>query len=90
MAKGVFTNLEMIDSLISDLNNAEKYLFEGQIIAHCDGIAKIAQKITLLKHGIEKDIENRDETISKLKSQIEEMGAKVIDCKPEELDNVLK
>lgn len=67
-------NSEMCDKLISDLNSAMKYLFNGQSIAFCDAVRMIAQMLATLKNGIEADEAERDRTIKELQQQIEDMG----------------
>ena len=71
-------NLEMCDKLISDLNSAMKYLFNGQSIAFCDAVRMIAQGLASLKTGIENDKAGLEDTIRELRQQINEMngGAK--------------
>lgn len=49
---------EKFDALIVDLNTSLRYLFEGQCIAYCDAIQRIAVKIAALKN----------ETIERLKA----------------------
>lgn len=43
---------EKFDALIADLNASLRYLFEGQCIAYCDAIQKIAVKIAALKGSV--------------------------------------
>ena len=54
--KGLLDTEGMFDSLVADLNNALKYLFNGQCVAFCDAMQKIAVKIMALKKGVMDDL----------------------------------
>ena len=87
MAKGLYTNNELLDSLLIDLNALPKYLVEGQFIAFCDNVAKMAQKIAALGKGIKADIASKNETIEHLKDLLRESGAEIEDMSMEDFEN---
>lgn len=84
MANGLFTNDELIDSLIVDLNNLPKLLFEGQNIAFCSSISSMGQKLFNLKQGVKNDIESKIETIEDLKRQLQNANINLKDMTMEE------
>jgi hypothetical protein len=59
---------EKFDALIADLNTSLRYLFEGQCIAYCDAIQKIAVKIAALKNGLLNELAAKNETIDRLRA----------------------
>lgn len=81
----MLTNEELIESIIVDLNNIPKYLIDGQFIASCDLISKMAQKLYNLKTGIHNDIKSRDASINSLKKTLAANGIKIVDVPVENL-----
>lgn len=71
--KGLYDNAAMCDKLISDLNSAVKFLFNGQGIAFCDAVRMIAQGLASLKKGVENDMAEREATIKRLEQEIEDL-----------------
>ena len=84
MAKALYTNVELVDSLILDLNNLPKELFDGQFIQFCSLVGQMGQKLALLKNGIPADIENKNKIIEELKQQLRNAGQEVEELTPEE------
>ena len=87
MANGLYTNSELVDSIILDLNNLPKELIDGQFIQGCSLIAQMSQKLINLRQTIDNDLKSRDETIESLKREIRNLGGEVIDVKGEVLEN---
>lgn len=84
MAKGTYTNLELVDTLIVDLNRIPTLLYQGQNIAFCDLIAKMGQRLGLLKQGIQADLDNKDKQIEHLKGQLRSAGYEIENMTPDE------
>lgn len=87
MANGLYTNSELVDSIILDLNNLPKELIDGQFIRACNIITQMSQKLINLRQTIDNDLKSRDETIENLKREIRNLGGEVIDVKDEVLGN---
>lgn len=79
MAKGLYTNAELIDSLIVDLNNVLKYQFGGQYIQSCGIISQMGQKLLNLRTAVENDIKSKNEYIENLKLELRAAGREVIE-----------
>lgn len=84
MNNGLFTNTELMDSVIVDLNNMLKELFSGQYIQACCHITQMSQKLVNLRNTIDNDLKNREETIERLKQVLRDSGIEVRDITPEE------
>jgi hypothetical protein len=84
MANGLYTNDELIDSLILDLNNLPKNLIDGQFIHFCDIVSQMGQKLINLKKGITNDLAGKDRIIEQLKEQLKNTGAEFEEMTPEE------
>lgn len=84
MAKGLYTNAELLDSLIEDLNRLFKYLIDNQFIAYCTLVGNMGQKIRLLKRNVQHDLDEKDGRIEELKRLLHEAGTEVKDMTPEE------
>lgn len=80
----MFTNEELVDTMISDLNDLLKNAASGQYIQACVIIAGMAQKLINLKGGIKKDIDNKNKVIETLKEHIRNLGEEVTDMSIEE------
>ena len=90
MPNGLYTNSELLDSLIVDLNNVVKEQFSGQYIKACGIVHQMAQKLISLRNTIDDDLKNRDQTIEILKGQIRTLGGEVIDIPANEFVKQLK
>lgn len=84
MAKGVYTNAELVDTLIVDLNTALKELLTGQYINACTIVSQMAQKLVNLRNGIKADIESKNTVIETLKDQLRNAGSDIVDMTPDE------
>ena len=84
MAKGLYTNAELLDSLIEDLNRLFKCLIDNQFIAYCTLVGNMGQKIGLLKRNVQHDLDEKDGRIEELKRLLYEAGTEVKDMTPEE------
>ena len=84
MDNGLYTNSELIDSLIVDLNNLLKSLFSGQYVGACSIISSMAKKLSNLRRTIDNDLKNREETIETLKQELRYAGRGVQDMSPGE------
>ena len=89
MANGVYTNSEIIDSLIVDLNSFLKEQISGQFLRSSLIAAQMAQKLTNLRETIDNDLKNRDQTIETLKEELRLAGHTVTDMTPEKFINHL-
>ena len=74
MADGLYTNTELVESLIVDLNNLVKTQASGQYIQFCGIVVQMSQKLINLKSGIQSDLDNKDKKIESLKNTIREYG----------------
>ena len=84
MNNNVYTNIELMDSIIVDLNNTLKELFSGQYIQACCNVTQMSQKLVNLRNTIDNDLKNRDETIATLKNELRNAGVAVEDIDPRE------
>ena len=84
MANGTYTNTELVDTLIVDLNNLPKDLTNGQFIHACAIVAQMGQKLLNLREGIQSDLDNKNKIIEDLKQQLRNAGAEVNDLTAEE------
>ncbi|MBQ1779223.1 MAG: hypothetical protein IIZ93_13800 [Acidaminococcaceae bacterium] len=87
MADGIHTSVELVDSLIIDLNNLPKDLIDGQFIQFCTKISQMGQKLINLRTGIKSDTENKNQIIEELKRQLRNAGSDIEDMTPEEFSN---
>lgn len=85
MSNGLYTNTELMDTVIVDLNNMLKELFSGQYIQACCHVTQISQKLVNLRNTINNDIKNREKTIEFLKQVLRDNGIEVRDITPEEM-----
>lgn len=85
MANGLYSNSEIVDSLIADLNTVIKETASGQYLQACCYITGMVQKLTNLRRTIDNDLKNRDETIEQLKRELRSAGREIVDVAPEKL-----
>ena len=85
MANGLYSNSEIVDSLIADLNTVIKETASGQYLQACCYITGMVQKLTNLRRTIDNDLKNRDETIEQLKRELRSAGREIVDVTPEKL-----
>ena len=83
MANGTYTNSELIDTIIVDMNNMIKEALSGQYVQICYIVTGMTQKLINLKKGIEADLASKDKVIEQLKEQLRAAGAEVEDMTPE-------
>jgi hypothetical protein len=79
MADGIYSNVEMVESILLDLNNLPKELIAGQFIQSCTLVSQIGQKLICLRSGIKTEIEHKNKTIEDLKQQLRNAGQDVVD-----------
>lgn len=72
--RGLYDSDGLIDTLISDCNNAVKSCVGGQYIAFCNIMVQMVQKLAKLKIGIRNDIQNRENNIRFLEKQLSDLG----------------
>lgn len=84
MANGIYTNEELVDTLISDLNSLVKNVAGGQYIQACIIVTGMSQKMLNLKEGIKKGLDNKNRVIESLKEQLRQAGAEIKDMSIEE------
>lgn len=85
MANGLYSNNELIDSLIVDCNESVKAVTSGNMVLWCKIIYEMVVKLQNLKKGVTDEMKNREETIETLKEQLRNTGATVEDISVEEL-----
>ena len=83
---GLYSNSELIQTLIADLNNLLKEQAGGQYINACAIVTGMAQKLVNLKNTIDNDLKNRDETIATLKEELRNHGVEIVEVHDEQLD----
>ena len=81
---GIMNNVELVDSLLNDLNEALKAQATGQHVKACAIFTGIAQKLINLKAGIESDMKSKDETIEALKERLRACGVEVVERRIDE------
>ena len=84
MQKGLYNSLELIDTIIVDMNNMIKEALSGQYVQICYIVTGMTQKLMNLKKGIDADLASKDKVIEQLKDQLRAAGAEVEDMTPEE------
>lgn len=80
----MYTNSELIDSVLDDLNNALKAQASGQYVQGCIIVSTIAQKLVNLRKTIDNDLKDQERTINELKEQLRKLGHEIIEVSPEE------
>ena len=84
MANGTYTNKELIENIIVNLNNLPKAMCNGQFIQFCSIVSQMGQKLINLRETIDADLKKKDETIETLKRQLCEAGCNVKEMTMEE------
>ena len=87
---GLFTNEELVDTIINDLNDVIKTTISGNYILSASYITQISQKLINLKKGIADDMKHKNETIEDLKQQLKLYNPELLDVTPEQFLNGLK
>ena len=80
----MYTNSELIGSILTDLNEMMKYQAAGQFIQATTVFVGIVQKLVQLRQHIDDDMKNRDETIQSLKDELRACGREVVDIPADE------
>lgn len=75
----MYTNSELIGSILTDLNEMMKYQAAGQFLQATTVFVGIVQKLVQLRQHIDDDLKNRDETIQSLKDELKACGREVVD-----------
>ena len=78
-------NVQLIESIIVDCNNAVGAALQGQYILFCRLMYEIVRKLGNLKKGVTNDMQNRDEIIATLKADLEKYGEHFVDMPVKEL-----
>ena len=79
MAKGTYTNDELIDSIIIDFNKAVQNLITGNYLAWCNDTGDLAHRLIALKKGVADEITSKERRIEELKENLRECGVEVKD-----------
>jgi hypothetical protein len=87
MPKGLYTNKEIVDTLINDLNNTIKQLVSGQYLQACCIVTQMSQKLVNLRTSIDDDLRSRDQHIEELKNELRAAGREVLEVPEDELIN---
>lgn len=84
MSKGLYTNKELVGTLINDVNLLVKDCMSGQYIQACTRVVSMSQKLTNLYNTIDEDLNHAKKTIEILKDELRAAGHDVQDMKPDE------
>lgn len=79
MANGIYTNSELVKSLVADLNALIKNELCGEYVMACAIVTGMTQKLMNLQKTIDNDLKNRDETIEMLKERLRACGQEVVE-----------
>ena len=79
MGKGLYTNDELIDSIMLDLNKSVQTIVNGSYLAWCKSVGDIAQKLIVLKKSVSDEIASKNRRIEELKQNLRDCGAEVTD-----------
>lgn len=79
MANGLYTNSELVDTIIADLNRIIKEALNGKYIEACCYVTQAAQKLVNLRTNIDKDLKSREDTIETLKRELRAAGREIIE-----------
>ena len=90
MAKGLYTNSELVDTVIADLNKIIKEALNGQYIEACCYVTQATQKLINLRTNIDKDMKSRDDLIENLKRELLAAGKEIIDVTNEPMKGAQK
>lgn len=85
MPKGLYTNKEMTESILVDLNETVKHFMSGQYVQACRVISSMSQKLITLRDNVDADLKNREQTIETLKEQLRRCGQEVVEVPVQEL-----
>lgn len=84
MANGLYTNSELVDTIIDDLNTFLMFQASGKHVQACAIVTGMAQKLVNLRTTIDNDLKNRDQTIEMLKERLRDCGQEVIEVPAEQ------
>ena len=87
---GLYTNEELIDTIILDINNIGKQIASANYLGVCNTVVHIVQKLTNLKNGIVNDMKHKNEVIEDLKAQLRLYNPELTDVTPEQFLEDLK
>ena len=90
MGKAIMTNVELIESIIVDLNTLCKEAANGQYINACMCVTQMSQKLLNLRKTVDDDLKNREQTIESLKESLRNAGHIVEDVTPQEFIDKMK
>ena len=84
MGKGLYTNKEIVGTLINDVNSLVKEFMSGQYIQGCARITSMSQKLTNLYNTINDDLDHAKATIETLKNELRAAGHNIEELTPGE------
>ena len=84
MGNGIYTNSDLIKSIVADLNALIKNELCGEYVMACAIVTGMAQKLMNLQKSVDNDLKNRDETIDMLKERLRACGQEVIEIPADE------
>ena len=88
---GLFTNDELIDTIILDINSIGKQAASANYIGVCNTVVHMVQKLTNLKKGIVNDMKRKDDVIEDLKQQLKLYNPGLTDVTPKQfLEDIKK
>ncbi len=90
MKNGIYSNSELIKSLVADLNALVKNELCGEYVMACAIVTGMTQKLMNLQKTIDNDLKNKDEIIETLKARLRACGQEVIEVPAEEYAKELK
>ena len=80
----MYTNSELIETILNDLNDYMKSQAHGQYVQGCIIVSNIAQKLVNLRKTIDNDLKDQERIINELKEQLRKLGYETIEVSPEE------
>lgn len=87
---GLFSNAELVDTLIDDLNQLGIYISRQNTIGFCNTVVQMTQKLLNLKKGIEETTKHKNKVIEDLKQQLRMYNPELTDVTPEQFLDDLK
>ncbi len=88
MANGLYTNRELVDTIIEDLNLLPRHLIEKEFVAFCNTVGRMGQKLANLRTAIDDDLKYKDEQIEDLKRCLAAAGIETHEIPASEIEFV--
>jgi hypothetical protein len=86
MGKGLYTNSELVDTLLQDLNLLPRHLIDNQFVAFCNTVGRMGQKLANLRKSIDEELKHKDEQIEDLKRCLAAAGIETHEIPASEIE----